>query len=80
MEEFVSNYLAGTVIQTLNRSSRAALDSVVQWPMSKFNLLLCQLMFGPYGVASILGDLAVAAMATVLVASKQIKSLYILKE
>ena len=48
--------------------------------MSKFNLLLCQLMFGPYGVANILGDLAVAAMATVLVASKQIKSLYILKE
>ena len=48
--------------------------------MSKFNLLLCQPMFGPFQVASTLGDLAAAAIATVSVASKQTQSLYILKE
>ena len=39
--------------------------------MSQFNLLLCQPTFGPFQVASALGDLAAAAIATVSVASKQ---------
>ena len=39
--------------------------------MSKFDLLPCQPMFGPFQVSSTLGDLAAAAIATVSVASKK---------
>ena len=48
--------------------------------MSEFDLLLCQPKFGPFQVASTLGDLAAAAISTVLVPSKQTQGLYILKE
>ena len=57
-----------------------ALDSVVRWPMFEFNLLLSQPMFAPFEVASTLGDLAAAAIASVLFNSKKTQSLYILKD
>ena len=79
-EDFASKNLAGTVFWTHNLSTHAALDSVIQWLMCEFDLLLCQPTFGPFRVASTLGDLAVAAKAAVSVASKQTQSQFILKE
>ena len=73
----VKNLAAGTGIQTCDLLTCGVLTLTLS---TEFDLLLCQPMFGPFQVASTLGDLAVVAIATVSVASKQTQSLCILKE